>query len=109
MTWCLMDIQMPVMDGYAAVRLIRAWEREHRLAPTPVLALTASTFDDISRALDAGCDKHIAKPVRKAALLAALHETLASAAASEVATTPVSAAAPATPARVNARLNDVPH
>ena len=61
----LMDMQMPVMDGYAAVRLIRAWEREHRLAATPVLALTASTLDDdIARALDAGCDRHITKPAR---------------------------------------------
>jgi len=104
----LMDMQMPVMDGYAAVRLIRAWEREHRLAATPVLALTASTLDDdIARALDAGCDRHITKPVRKAALLAAVHETLASAAARHVETAPASVSAPAAPARVKARLNSV--
>jgi len=106
----LMDIQMPVMDGYAAVRLIRAWERKHRLAATPVLALTASTLDDdIRRALDAGCDRHIAKPVRKAALLAAIHETLASAAASDAETARVSASAPAAPAGVSARPNGVTH
>ena len=104
----LMDMQMPVMDGYAAVRLIRAWEREHRLAATPVLALTASTLDDdIARALDAGCDRHITKPVRKAALPAAVHETLASAAARHVETAPASVSAPAAPARVKARLNSV--
>ncbi|HEY2523521.1 MAG TPA: response regulator [Candidatus Binataceae bacterium] len=102
----LMDMQMPVMDGYAAVRLIRAWEREHRLAATPVLALTASTLDDdITRALDAGCDRHVSKPVRKASLLAAIHETLASAAARDVETARASASAPAAPARLNARLN----
>ena len=74
----LMDIQMPVMDGYTAVRTIRAWETEHRRPATPILALTASTLDeDIPRAFAAGCNAHIAKPVRKATLLAAIEETLA--------------------------------
>ncbi len=74
----LMDIQMPVMDGYTAVRIIRAWETEHGQPTTPILALTASTLDDdIRRAFEAGCNKHIAKPVRKAALLEAIEETLA--------------------------------
>jgi CheY-like chemotaxis protein len=104
----LMDMQMPVMDGYAAVRLIRTWEREHHLAATPVLALTASTLDDdIARASDAGCDRHISKPVRKAALLAAINETLASVAARDVETARASASAPAAPARVSARLNSL--
>ena len=75
---------------------------------TPVLALTASTLDDdIARASDAGCDRHISKPVRKAALLAAINETLASVAARDVETARASASAPATPARVNSRLNSL--
>jgi CheY-like chemotaxis protein len=74
----LMDIHMPVIDGYTAVRAIRAWETGHRVPATPILALTASTLDDdIRRAFDAGCNTYIAKPVRRATLLAAIDETLA--------------------------------
>ena len=55
------------------MRTIRAWETEHRRPATPILALTASTLDqDIPRAFAAGCNAHIAKPVRKATLLAAI-------------------------------------
>jgi PAS domain S-box-containing protein len=100
----LMDIQMPVMDGYTAVRIIRAWEVEHGLPATPILALTASTLDDdIRRAFDAGCNTHVAKPVRKATLLEAIKETLALAAAA--AAKPVTAA----PAPAFTRANGVPH
>jgi len=89
----LMDIQMPVMDGYTAVRTIRAWETEHRRPATPILALTASTLDDdIRRAVEAGCNTHIAKPVRKATLLAAIDETLRLVAAGKA---KLAAAAPA--------------
>jgi two-component system, sensor histidine kinase and response regulator len=99
-----MDIQMPVMDGYTAVRIIRAWETEHGLPATPILALTASTLDDdIRRAFDAGCNTHIAKPVRKATLLEAIKETLALAAAA--AAKPVTAA----PGPALTRANGVPH
>jgi len=66
----LMDIQMPVMDGYAATQKIRAWEKENRLAPIPVLALTAHSLkDDEKKSFDAGCTGHLAKPVKKAKLL----------------------------------------
>lgn len=69
----LMDIHMPVMDGYTATRKIRAWEAENQKRPTPVLALTASTFDEERQAsLDAGCDAHLVKPIRKAELLEAI-------------------------------------
>jgi len=71
----LMDIQMPVMDGYAATRMIRQWELDHELRPTPIVALTASAFaQDVVRSLEAGCDLHVSKPVRKAALLKAIEE-----------------------------------
>lgn len=59
----LMDIQMPVMNGYEATKLIRASEREY-LKKIPIIAMSANTFDeDIQRCKEAGMDDHIAKPV----------------------------------------------
>lgn len=59
----LMDIQMPVMDGYTATRKIRALARED--APTvPILAMTADAFtEDIMAACEAGMNGHLAKPL----------------------------------------------
>lgn len=69
----LMDIQMPVMDGYTATRNIRAWEAEHQKPPTPVLALTSNGFDDEKKAsLEAGCNAHLIKPIHKAELIEAI-------------------------------------
>jgi CheY-like chemotaxis protein len=69
----LMDVHMPVLDGLAATRALRAWERDQGRPPTPVVALTASVMlEDVRQALDAGCDAHLAKPLKKATLLAAL-------------------------------------
>ncbi len=69
----LMDVQMPVWDGYAATRAIRAWEKEKGLAPTPLYALSANALkEDEARSLEAGCDGHLTKPVRKATLVALL-------------------------------------
>ena len=66
----LMDIQMPVMDGYAATRAIRTWEREHGAPHTNIIALTASVLDEeVGKSHAAGCDAHVAKPVKKAELL----------------------------------------
>lgn len=66
----LMDVQMPVMDGYSAVRKIRKWENEQRRAPTPIAALTASATDeDIRRSDQAGCTAHVSKPIKKAHLI----------------------------------------
>ena len=71
----LMDMQMPVMDGYTATREIRKWEKETGAGPTPVLALTAHVFqEDVEKSLDAGCNAHLTKPIRKEALLAAIVE-----------------------------------
>jgi CheY-like chemotaxis protein/HPt (histidine-containing phosphotransfer) domain-containing protein len=57
----LMDLQMPVMDGFEATRIIRAWETEKR--HTPIVALTAMLFDDeIQNCLDVGMDGCIEKP-----------------------------------------------
>ena len=66
----LMDIQMPVMDGYEATRTIRAWEDGHGRRPTPIIALTAHALkEDEQKSLDAGCTAHLTKPVRKAELI----------------------------------------
>lgn len=55
-------LQMPVMDGYAAISAIRALSP--RLAEVPILALTASAMpDDVKHCLDAGMDAHIPKPI----------------------------------------------
>ncbi|MEZ5447209.1 MAG: response regulator [Gammaproteobacteria bacterium] len=72
----LMDMQMPVMDGYAATRAIREFEAATRAEPTPIIALTAHAIrEDVARCLAAGCSSHLPKPIRKAALLGAIHET----------------------------------
>ena len=69
----LMDMQMPVMDGYEATRAIRAWEREQGRPRTPVLALTAHALkEDEGKSLAAGCDGHLTKPIKKRELLAAV-------------------------------------
>ena len=65
----LMDVQMPVLDGYAATRLMRAWEKERQLPPTPIVALTAYAFEsENEKAMAAGCTSYLAKPIRFAAL-----------------------------------------
>lgn len=66
----LMDMQMPIMDGYAATREIRRWEAENKRAPIPIIALTAYALTgDAEKSIDAGCNAHIPKPVKKAELL----------------------------------------
>lgn len=59
----LTDIQMPVMDGYEAVRLIRS--SNHPAARTiPIIAMTANVFaEDIQRCLDCGMNAHVGKPI----------------------------------------------
>ena len=59
----LMDIQMPIMDGYAAAKAIRELENK-QLAKVPIIAMTANAFsEDVQHAKDAGMDDHIAKPI----------------------------------------------
>jgi signal transduction histidine kinase len=70
-----MDMQMPVMDGLTATREIRQWERENHKAPTPVVALTADSLSDATnRSLEAGCDAHLTKPIKKQNLLDAVQK-----------------------------------
>jgi CheY-like chemotaxis protein len=66
----LMDLQMPVMDGYVATQEIRKWEREHQAAPVPVLALSAyARQSEIDKSRDAGCSAYLIKPIRRKTLL----------------------------------------
>jgi len=66
----LMDIQMPVMDGYTATRMIRRHEERSGRRRTTIIALTAHAYgSDIQKCLEAGCDDHIAKPFKKQTLL----------------------------------------
>ena len=72
----LMDIQMPVMDGYEATAKIRALSDEKK-ARIPIVAMTANAFsEDIQKARDSGMDGHIAKPVDIGALTKTLAEVL---------------------------------
>ena len=70
----LMDMQMPVMDGYTATREIRKWEGEKGLKATSIVALTAyATKEEEQKSLDAGCTAHLTKPIKKARMLEAIY------------------------------------
>ena len=70
----LMDVQMPVMNGYEATRAIRAMEDPDK-ASIPIVAMTANAFDeDRMLALEAGMNGHIAKPIDIALLMGTLQE-----------------------------------
>src|SRR5262249_27155900 len=63
----LMDIQMPVMDGFTAVQQIRAWEAREKRRPLPIIALTASALaESVKRIRQTGFDLHVTKPVKQA-------------------------------------------
>jgi len=65
-----MDVQMPEMDGLTATRIIRQWEHEQGRDPISIVALSASALEeDVKRALEAGCDLHVSKPVKKRVIL----------------------------------------
>ncbi len=69
----LMDIQMPVMDGYQAAEAIRALDRADGKT-VPILALTANAFaTDIGKAHSAGMNDHVAKPIEIDRLIETLH------------------------------------
>lgn len=66
----LMDMQMPEMNGCAATRNIREWEKSRQLSPTPIIALTASAlYEEKQNAIAAGCTEFLTKPITKAELI----------------------------------------
>ena len=70
----LMDIMMPVMNGYEAAKMIRSLDREDAKV-IPIIAMTANAFtEDKMRAKEAGMDEHIAKPVDGKLLVKAINE-----------------------------------
>lgn len=72
----LMDVQMPVMNGYEASRTIRKLEREDA-GTIPIIAMTANAFaEDVKDAMDAGMNAHIAKPIDMNLLKEALSRCL---------------------------------
>lgn len=72
----LMDIQMPVMDGYEAAKTIRASEHPDA-QKISIYAMTANTFtEDVSAALSSGMNGHISKPINTVALYEAINESI---------------------------------
>lgn len=70
----LMDVQMPVMNGYEATGKIRALQRDDA-GSVPIYAMTANTFaEDVARAREAGMNGHIAKPIDINALMQVLRQ-----------------------------------
>ena len=70
----LMDVQLPVLDGYEAARRIRA---DSELAHIPIIAVTSYALSgDEAKARAAGCDGYVAKPFSPRALLAKIREFL---------------------------------
>jgi two-component system sensor histidine kinase/response regulator len=79
----LMDVQMPVMDGYEAARQIRLWEKENLKktgsvpAQVPIVAMTADVMNQVKQeCLDSGMNDYISKPVNPIELYKSLHKWL---------------------------------
>lgn len=69
----LMDMNMPVMDGYEATRAIRTWEQQQDLPKTQIIALTAQVLrEEGDKILRAGCNAHLTKPIKRQTLLEVL-------------------------------------
>jgi len=65
----LMDVEMPIMNGFEATEKIRAWEREHGIREVPIIAMTAHIMDEHKeRGLRAGMNAHLTKPIELAQL-----------------------------------------
>ena len=73
----LMDLQMPVLDGYAATAKIRRWEADNALPRIPIIALSADAFaEDRQHCINVGMDDFLAKPVDRDALAKTLRHWL---------------------------------
>lgn len=66
----LMDMQMPVMDGYTAAKEMRRWEEENGEGTIPIFAITGFSLEkEVRKCLAAGCTGHITKPLSRMSLL----------------------------------------
>jgi PAS domain S-box-containing protein len=109
----LMDMRMPIMDGYAATRAIRAQEQQvladaqldgDRPHPVVIIAVTANAFDeDRQPILAAGCDAIVCKPFREADLLATMTKRLGISPITALPQPPVAVAPDARPATTMAQ------
>lgn len=74
----MMDIQMPIMDGYEATKAIRALEDQEK-NKIPIIAISANAFyEDKQKSLQVGMNAHLAKPIDIQIILKTLYETLSS-------------------------------
>jgi len=70
----LMDMNMPVVDGFKAAEKIRDWEARKGLEPIPIIALSAFSKQEYeAKCIEAGCTGYISKPIDKEDLLAAIN------------------------------------
>ncbi|OHB34202.1 MAG: hypothetical protein A2882_05125 [Phenylobacterium sp. RIFCSPHIGHO2_01_FULL_70_10] len=73
----LMDLRMPVMDGFEAIRAIRQREAQRPDGRLPIIVLSANSApEDREASAEAGADRHIAKPIRAETLFGAISEVL---------------------------------
>jgi CheY-like chemotaxis protein len=69
----LMDVQMPIMDGRTATKKMRDYEKENNHSQIPIIALTAHAIkEEIDLCIEAGCDSHLSKPVKKSTLISTI-------------------------------------
>jgi CheY-like chemotaxis protein len=69
----LMDVQMPIMDGYTATGQIRSWEKANGKKRVPIVAVTAHALSGAAgESVDAGCDAHLTKPLERHELIEAI-------------------------------------
>lgn len=72
----LMDVQMPIMDGYTATKAIRALNDKQK-ATVPIIAMTANAFEeDKKQAIESGMNDHIGKPIDIPVLMATLQKVI---------------------------------
>ena len=73
----LMDMNMPILDGFQATKQIRKWEQENSRRPIGIIALTANALKESrGQCLEAGCDDYLMKPIKKAILMEKIKEYL---------------------------------
>ena len=71
----LMDMQMPVMDGYTATKEIKKWLSRNGKEDVPIIAFTAHAFkNEVAECINAGCVAHLSKPTKKEQVLEVIYK-----------------------------------